>query len=68
MNYSFEDGELIRVCSYCLDGTSDNNKFVYEPHHEETQCIYCDSWDTKELKPDWGKFECNNCHEIFRRF
>lgn len=65
MNYDREEGT--RVCTPCLEGTSDDNDFVVEEHHEDTQCIYCDSYDTTELKPNWLWYKCNNCGETFRR-
>ena len=69
MNYDTDTDtkKLIRVCTPCLEGTADENNFVYEPHHEDTKCIYCDSYDTTELPPRWRWFKCNNCGAEFRR-
>ena len=61
-----DDGSLIRMCVPCMEGTSDSNNYVYDPHHEETQCIYCDSYNTTEQKPNWRTFKCNDCGEIFK--
>ena len=63
MNYF--DGH--RVCIWCMEGTPQPLGLVYDPHHEETQCIFCDSYNTTEQKPKWGMFKCNDCGEIFRR-
>lgn len=63
MNYF--DGN--RVCQWCLDGVPTPENFVRDPHHEQTQCIYCDSYDTVEQQPNWGTFKCNSCGETFRR-
>lgn len=60
----YDDETGLSVCSFCLEGTESD--FVYDPHHEQTQCIYCDSYDTVELKPEWKKFKCNTCGEVFR--
>lgn len=61
MNYF--DG--IRVCTWCMEGTKQPEGFVYDPYHESVQCIYCDSYDTVELRPHWRKFKCNECGEVF---
>lgn len=63
MNYF--DGH--RVCTWCMEGMPQPPGLVYDPHHEETQCIFCDSYNTTEQKPKWGMFKCNDCGEIFRR-
>lgn len=60
----YDEETRTSVCSYCLDGIETD--FVYDPHHNQTQCIYCDSWDTTELAPDWRKFKCNECGEVFK--
>ena len=61
MNYF--DGQ--RVCQWCLDGVETPANFVEDHHHEQIQCIYCDSYDTVEQAPLWGTFKCNACGEIF---
>ncbi len=53
------------ICQWCLDGVVTPENMVHDPHHEETQCIYCDSYDTEEQAPNWGTFKCNSCGEIF---
>lgn len=63
MNYF--DG--YRVCTWCMEGTPQPPGFVYEPHHEEVQCIFCDSYNTIEQSPNWGTFKCKDCGEVFRR-
>ena len=63
MNYF--DGH--RVCIWCMEGTPQPSRLVYDPHHEETQCIFCDSYNTIEQKPKWNWYKCNDCGEIFRR-
>ena len=69
MNYDRdpETHKITRVCTPCLEGTSDKNSYVYEPHHEDTECIYCGSYDTTEQAPNWRWFKCNACGETFRR-
>lgn len=61
MNYF--DGH--RVCQYCLDGTSTPESYIHDPYHDKVQCIFCDSYVTVELIPNWGTFKCNSCGEIF---
>lgn len=68
MNYDYDDdGKLIRVCTPCLEGTSDQNNYVYDPAHESVECIYCGSYNTVEQRPKWNWFICKDCGEIFRR-
>ena len=68
MNYDRDDvGKLIRVCTPCLEGTSADNNYVLDEHHEQTACIYCGSYDTVEQALKWLWFKCNSCGEIFRR-
>lgn len=55
----------VRVCTPCLEGTSDRNNYLLDEYHEQIQCIYCDGYNTKEtLGSLWV---CNDCGEIFRR-
>lgn len=54
-----------RVCQWCLDGVPTPESMVYDPHHEEVQCIYCDSYNTTEQAPQWRTFKCNDCGELF---
>lgn len=56
-----------RACKWCVEGTTPPQKFVHEPHHGQVRCIYCDSWSTTELVPDWNRYKCNDCGETFRR-
>lgn len=68
MNRDYDDdGQLIRMCTPCMEGTSDANSFVYDPHFGETECIYCGSHNTTEQAPKWRWFKCNECGETFRR-
>ena len=68
MNRDYDDDKnLIRVCTPCLEGTADQNDYVYDPHFADVQCVYCDSYNTVELKLKWGWFQCNECGEVFRR-
>lgn len=68
MNHDYDDaGKLIRVCTPCLEGTSDRNDFVFDPTHESVECIYCGSYNTVEQKPKWNWFTCKDCGETFRR-
>lgn len=69
MNYDTdpETGQRIRVCTPCLEGTADENSYTFEPHHEDVQCMYCDSYDTTELSPKWRWYKCNTCGVEFRR-
>ena len=57
-----------RVCTWCMEGVQhpEGTNFVYDPHHEQTQCIYCDSYDTTEQVPNWKTFKCNTCGETFK--
>lgn len=64
MNYF--DGK--RICNWCLGGLESPEDLVADPLHESTQCIYCDSFNTKECVPSWGEYKCLDCGEIFRRF
>lgn len=57
--------EGTRACQWCLEGT-EQPKMVIEQHHEDMQCIYCDSYDTVEQVPEWRKFKCNACGATFR--
>ena len=70
MNYDTDPdtGQLIRVCTPCLEGTSDDNKFVSEPYHESTRCVYCGSYNTVEQRPKWLWYLCKDCGNTFRRF
>lgn len=56
----------LRVCTWCMEGTQAPVEYVHEPNHEKTQCVFCDSYNTTEQKPDWGTFRCNDCGEVFR--
>lgn len=69
MNYDTdpETKILTRVCTPCLEGTSEDNNYVLDMHHEDVECIYCGSYDTTEQKPNWNWFKCNECGETFRR-
>lgn len=67
MNHDIVDGKLIRVCTPCLEGTSDQNDYVYDPLHGKTKCIYCGSYDTVEQAPKWLWFTCQSCGKTFRR-
>ena len=62
MNY---DGST-RVCTHCLEGTSQDNNFVVDESFGKVQCIWCRSTDTVELAPDWRKFQCNTCGKSFK--
>ena len=65
MNYF----EGMRVCNWCLNQEQDkppHDKFVYDPHFGKTQCIMCDSYNTRHLLgPIPGKYICNECGEEF---
>ena len=68
MNRDYDDdGQLIRMCTPCMEGTSEENDFIYDPHFGETECIYCGSYNTTEQKPKWNWFRCNECGATFRR-
>lgn len=62
-----DDGQLIRVCTPCLEGTSQDNHFVYDPNFDRVQCVYCDSFNTVEQAPQWNTFMCMDCGQTFRR-
>lgn len=69
MNYDYDDeNNLVRICTPCLEGTSDQNNYVYDEHHEETECIYCGGWKSKPIKDKKYWYECPECGETFRRF
>lgn len=62
MNYF--DG--MRVCSWCLNQEATPDSFVYDPYFGKTQCIMCDSYDTRHLLgPTPNKYICNECGEEF---
>ena len=69
MNYDTdpETEVLTRVCTPCLEGTSEDNNYVLDIHHGDVECIYCGSYDTTEQKPNWNWFKCNECGATFRR-
>ena len=68
MNRDYDDdGRLVRMCTPCIEGTSDENDFVYDPKFGKVTCIYCKSSDTTEQVPRWTWYECNNCKKVFRR-
>ena len=68
MNRDYDDdGQLIRMCTPCMEGTAEANTFVYDPHFGKVQCIYCRSTDTTEQVPRWKWFICNQCGKTFRR-
>ena len=68
MNRDYDDdGRLIRMCTPCMEGTSDENKFVYDPHFGKVACVYCNSTNTIEQVPKWNCFYCNECGATFRR-
>ena len=58
----------MRVCTWCIEGTVQPEGLVLELHHEDIQCIYCDSYNTEEQCPNWNTFKCKDCGEVFRRF
>lgn len=55
----------LRVCTWCMEGTQAPVEYVLDAHHEQVQCLYCDSWDTYELVPNYLMFKCKNCGETF---
>lgn len=62
MNYF--DG--IRVCNWCLNQETTPDEFVHDPYFGKTQCIMCDSYDTRcLLGPTPRKYICNECGEEF---
>ena len=62
-----ETKKLTRVCTPCLEGTSEDNNYVLDIHHEDVKCVYGGSYDTTEQKPNWSWYKCNACGETFRR-
>ena len=77
MNYDIneETGQLVRVCTPCLEGESNEGVYIREEHHEDTRCLHCGSYDTVEQPKNdatkaslkWNWFKCNTCGKIFRR-
>lgn len=68
MNRDYDDdGKLIRVCTPCLEGTSSENNYVYDPNFGKTQCVYCLSYNTTCVSDDSRKYTCNDCGANFRR-
>ena len=68
MNYDIDENKVLtRVCTPCLEGTSDSNNFVLDEDHEKVKCMYCDSTDTTEQVPKWRWYRCNTCGATFRR-
>ena len=70
MNYDTDPdtGKLTRVCTPCLEGTSEQNDYVLDIHHGEIQCPYCDAWGATAIKekPRW--YKCAECGEQFWRY
>ena len=63
----------IRICDNCLEATEQNpfpvfkpEPFQYDPHREDVQCIFCDSYSTKVTEN--GKYKCLDCGEEFYPF
>ena len=54
----------LRVCQWCLDGFITPEKYIHDPHFEEVQCIFCDSWDTMQVQ-GYSTYKCNTCGETF---
>lgn len=69
MNILQDDNRVLRVCTWCLEQNPFNTseEFVLDEHHEDTQCIYCGSWDTTEQAPKWLQYQCNCCGATFWR-
>jgi hypothetical protein len=65
MNY-FED---MKVCYWCMNQKQDeppHDKFVYEPHYGQVQCIMCDSYNTIKIESTQPqKYRCRECGEEF---
>lgn len=65
---------VVRTCDNCLEATPDNpfpifqpKSWNYDPHHEDVQCLFCDSYNTEPsteegLKDYW---RCKDCGEKF---
>ncbi len=68
MNYDIDPdtNKLTRICCNCLEDTEvfSTKDLVLETHHEDTQCIMCDSYNTKEIEKR-GIYICNECGERF---
>lgn len=68
MNRDYDDdGKLLRICTPCMEGESDQNEFVYDPDFGKVECVYCGSTDTVERPPKWLWFRCSKCEHTFRR-
>lgn len=69
MNILQDSNRVIRVCNWCLEQNpfNTNEGFVLDEHHEDTQCIYCGSWNTTEQAPKWLQYKCNSCGATFWR-
>lgn len=75
-------GGVVRMCQNCLESTPGNptpvfstESLVYDPHREQVQCPFCESWDTEpypvveELKnglkyQNQDFWRCKNCGEL----
>lgn len=68
MNILQDGNRTIRVCDRCLEQNpfDSNEEFVLDEHHEQTECIYCGSYDTVEQVPKWRWFKCGTCGATFR--
>lgn len=38
---------------------------VYDPHFNQVQCIYCDSYNTVEVVGKPGCYKCLECDDTF---
>lgn len=65
-----EYDEEIRMCSWCSSDEVTPTRYVYDPYHESTMCIYCDSYHTKsievvDVQEGIHKYKCMDCGEEF---
>lgn len=65
MNYDIDEetGMITRICTPCIEGTSDQNSYIKDEHFGQTQCIFCDSWNTTYVGNN--QYKCNECEEVF---
>lgn len=63
---TLDDGTPFRACIDCIEEVPMENreKFIYDPHYDKMQCIFCDSYDTEATSTP-NTYQCNSCKDIF---
>lgn len=61
-----ETGEHWAICQWCIDGTSGENNFVYDPEYDLRRCVFCDSANTEIVEGLYATYKCRDCGEQFQ--